>query len=106
MDLTKFIEEPEGTAIEKYFRDMIAKNKHMMVPYYLMAAYAYYVQDDPIVGDAFFDQLAKDLLKEYDSIEHWHKHHITKDMLVSGTYLGEYPSIVEGAVDSVREKFK
>lgn len=106
MDLTAFFEEPQGTAIERYFRENIGKNQNMMVPYYLMAAYAYYVQDDPIVGDAFFDHLAKDMLKVYDSIVHRHKHHITKDMLVSGTYLGEYPSIVEGAVDDVREKFK
>jgi len=106
MDLTKFIEEPQGTAIERYFRENIGKNPNMMVPYYLMAAYAYYVEDNPIVGDSFFDGLAKDLLKKYDEIEHRHKYLITKDMLEAGTYLGEYPSIVEGAVQSVRENIR
>ena len=38
----------------------------------------------------------------WDDIEHFHKHYITPDMLEAGTYLGEYPSRVEGAVRSLR----
>ena len=41
---------------------------------YLMAAYAYYVEDDPIMSDWHFDMLAKYLLENYDTIEHQHKH--------------------------------
>lgn len=101
MDLTSFF-EIEVSPIEKYFSDKITKNPNMMVPYYLMASYAYYVEDNPIISDSFFDCIAKDFSKKYDMIEHTHKHLITKDMLEAGTYIGEYPPIIKGAVKSVR----
>ena len=71
---------------------------------YLMAAYAYYVEDDPIMSDWHFDMLAKYLLENYDTIEHQHKHLVTKDDLRAGTYLGEYPLIVRGALNVYRRK--
>lgn len=72
------------------------------VSMYLMAAYAYYVEDDPIMSDWDFDSLAKTLLEEYDTIEHRHKHLVTEDDLRAGTYLGEYPEIVKGALNHYR----
>ena len=39
-----------------------------------------------------------------EAIDHPHKYLLTKDMLEAGTYLGEYPNIVKGAVgDYIRE---
>lgn len=70
---------------------------------YLMCAYAYYEQDDPLIEDADFDQLAKWLLENYDSVEHYHKHLVTKEDLAAGTYLGKYPERVKGAVKSWRK---
>jgi NAD-dependent DNA ligase len=64
---------------------------------YLMCAYAYYQLDKNLIQDAEFDQLAKDILANYDNIEHMHKHLVTKKDLDAGTYLGEYPNIVIGA---------
>jgi len=64
---------------------------------YLMCAYAYYQLDKNLILDTEFDQLAKDILANYDNIEHMHKHLVTKKDLKAGTYLGEYPSIVIGA---------
>ena len=69
---------------------------------YLMCAYAYYVEDDALITDAEFDELGKWLLKNYDGVEHMHKHLVTKDDLRAGTYLGKYPSMVKGAVKSWR----
>jgi len=69
---------------------------------YLMCAYAYYVEDDPLISDSEFDQLAEELLQNYDSIEHMHKHLVTKKDLEAGTYLGEYPELVKGAVRDYR----
>ena len=40
--------------------------------------------------------------KLYDSIEHIHKEHIVRDALKAGTFLGKYPSRVEGAVKQLR----
>ena len=42
------------------------------------------------------------MLSEWDNIEHMHKHYISKDDLNAGTFLGEYPSRVEGAVKELR----
>jgi len=69
---------------------------------YLMCAYAYYKQDDPLMPDTDFDQLAKWLLTNYDDVDHFHKHLVTKDDLKAGTYLGKYPERVKGAVRSWR----
>ena len=72
---------------------------------YLMCAYAYYELDKPLIEDFEFDALAKDILKNWDNVQHMHKHLLTKDMLVAGTYLGEYPNMVKGAVGNyIREK--
>ena len=69
-----------------------------------MCAYAYYELDKPLISDTEFDLLAKDILNNWDNIEHMHKYLLTKDMLVAGTYLGEYPNIVKGAVGNyIRE---
>ena len=89
---------------ERIITNRITDNPNMLVPYYLMLSFAYYKQDDPIVSDAFYDKLARKLLKEYDNIEHYHKHLISKDDLKAGSFLGEYPSIVEGGLNSFRSK--
>jgi len=73
---------------------------------YLMCAYAYYIEDRPLVTDHEFDSLAKHILENYDTIEHRHKHLITKEDLKAGSYLGEYPSIVKGAVRAYRMEMK
>ena len=82
---------------------LFQENINMMVPYYIMAARAYYVDDDPIFSDSFFDNMGKTMLAVYDDLEHQHKHLITKDDLTAGSYLGTYPSIVEGALKRLRE---
>ena len=55
---------------------------------YLMCAYAYYVEDDPLIPDTEFDELSKYILKNYEA----------------GTYLGHYPSMIKGAVKSYRDE--
>ena len=88
--------------LDDHAAEIFAKNINMMVPYYLMASYAYYVEDDPIFSDAFYDNLAKTILAVWDSIEHRHKHILNTDMLEAGSFVGEYPSIVSGALESLR----
>ena len=81
---------------------LFMENLNMMVPYYLMASYAYYKQDDPIFSDAFFDNMGKTMLERWDNIAHFHKEYINKGDLEAGTYLGKYPTRVEGALRSLR----
>ena len=81
---------------------LFMENLNMMVPYYLMASYAYYKQDDPIFSDAFFDNMGKTMLERWEDIAHFHKEYINKGDLEAGTYLGKYPTRVEGALRSLR----
>lgn len=90
-------------SLDKMCMDVTDSNVNMYVPWYLMAAYAYYVEDDPILSDARFDRMARVMLEKWDKIEHQHKHLITEKDLEAGTYLGEYPSRVKGAVEQLRE---
>ena len=89
--------------IEKACAEVCENSINMYVPWYLMAAYAYYEQDDPILSDRTFDLLAKKILEHWDEIEHRHKNVLTKDMLTAGTFIGDYPSMIKGATESVRK---
>jgi hypothetical protein len=76
-----------------------------LVAMYLMASYAYYIEDDPIMSDGDFDNLCKDLLSEFDTVVHMHKYLLSKDALRAGTCLlsvEDYPNIVIGAVRTYR----
>lgn len=72
------------------------------VRWYLMAAYAYYIKDAPIVSDDFFDRLAVRLRTAWETIEHPHKHLITEDDLWCGSLLlaeDKYPKeIINAAI--------
>ena len=92
--------------IEKACTDICDDSINMYVPWYLMAAYAYYEEDDPILSDRLFDLMAKRMLAHWDEIDHRHKNFINKDMLEGGTFVGKYPSQIKGAVKSVREIYK
>jgi hypothetical protein len=89
---------------DKHCSDLIDDNLNMTVPWYLMASYAYYEEDRPILSDSYFDRLAKRMLEYWDMIDHFHKDCISKDMLRSGTFLGEYPSRVKYALTDLRGK--
>ena len=91
--------------LDKHAKKIFDENINKMIPYYLMASLAYYKQADPIFSDAFYDEMAKTILERWDDIEHYHKNLIKKDDLIAGSYLGEYPSIVEGALASLRDKY-
>jgi len=88
--------------IETTMLQICSDNINMYVPWYIMAAYAYYVDDDPILEDYMFDRMATKILTHYDEIEHMHKHLLSKDALSAGTYLGEYPLRIKGAVYDIR----
>lgn len=93
----------KGSKLESACKKLTKANPNLLIPWYLMAAYAYYIDDDPIVSDQTFDSMAKKLLKNWDNITHIHKDHITKEDLEAGTFLGEYPSRVKFSVDILRK---
>ena len=97
---------PEGDKMmfDKDCMDLVDDNINTAVPWYLMAAYAYYEEDDPILQDNTFDRLAKKILSAWDTIEHMHKDILNKDMLEAGSFIGEYPSRIKFALQSLRGK--
>lgn len=58
---------------DKLCNDICEENPNMMIPWYLMASYAYYWLDDPILSDACFDQMCKEIDMFWDIIEHYNK---------------------------------
>ena len=91
--------------LDEYAAEKFAESINLMVPWYLLASYAYYKEDEPILSDSFFDEMGKTMLAVWDDIEHIHKHHIKKDDLRAGTFLGEYPSRVQGGLKSLKETY-
>ena len=83
--------------------ELIARDINMIVPWYLLASYAYYVEDDPIFTDSFYDNLSRKFKKEWKNINHFHKDLISLDDLSAGTYLGEYPNRVIGSLANLRK---
>ena len=75
-------------------------NTQQLVPYYLMSSYLYYKKNKQVLTDDEFDTLCKRLLDEWDSIEHMHKHLITKEDLKAGTgYAIKYTNMIIGAAE-------
>ena len=91
--------------IENYFIHSISKSDNMLVPWYLMAAHAYYVDDNPILSDEMFDRTAKKILAKWGIINHMHKHLLDIPTLEAGSYLGPYPSMVVGALEDLRKSY-
>lgn len=88
----------------------ITKNVDMLVPWWLCAAYAYEIEDNPILSDGAWDELCKRLKLQWNNIRHRHKWLIDRHQLITGTahYMSEddYPSLVIGAVKSLRNQEK
>lgn len=76
---------------------LIERNISISVAWYLMAAYAYYHLDDPILEDGTYDALARLMLLNWEDINHRHKHLIDKEALEAGTLLlpkEKFPQII------------
>jgi len=76
----------------------ISESKNMLVPWYLIASYAYYEMDHPVVSDGLYDRICF-LLGEYLDmleIEHVHTPLCDPEALAAGTgyQIQEYPSVV------------
>lgn len=71
-------------------------NINMYVPWFLMSSYLYYEWDCAVLPDNMFDVMCVEMLKNWDDIEHMHKHLITKEHLKAGSgYDIIYPLMVK-----------
>ncbi len=63
----------------------IDKNPNNMIYWYLVASYGYYIENESIFSDDFFDQLCKSIHDKFDQLEHYHKYLLDKESLLAGT---------------------
>lgn len=78
----------------------IASDSNMLVPWYLIASYAYYIRDEYIITDSYYDTICFLLMEELDAvnIDHRHAHLCDMKALSAGTghHISEsqYPLII------------
>lgn len=80
--------------------DIAVVPARVLVPYYLLASFAYYWQNHSPMTDAAYDFMCKRLGAEYDNFEHPHKHLVDRESMVAGTCLlpaKDYPLIVRSS---------
>ena len=83
------------------------KNPNMLVPYYLMFSYLYYEKDVSLIEDTEFDKLCQTLREKYDSVEHMHKHLVSKESLTAGTgYDIVYTNMIKDSAMKLKESWK
>lgn len=121
-NLLNFIDEPpkieRGKLLDHRCKYLINKNINMMVPWWLMACYAYYHLDTIILSDNYFEfELSKQLKENFKNIEHRHKNIIEnhlKEMIGNDGIISfktafmipkqEYPNIIIGAtIDLIKQ---
>ena len=92
---------------------LVSKNKHLLVPWYLILSYAYYHRDVSLVSDELYDRICRDLLNALSSfdIEHRHMGLCDLDALVAGTAFQlpetDYPSMaVSCAKQFIKEGYR
>lgn len=90
---------------DEYVLGLIASNLNMLIPWYLMACFAYYEEDNPIISDWVFDRMAKSLDNNWDTVQHRHKEYLTRSDVAAQTYLNPkgYPLMTKASVWSLRK---
>ena len=74
----------------------MASRLDLLIPKYLIHSYLYYEQDTNLITDEEFNAICKELLDNFDEIEHPHKHLLDKESLKANTgFTIKYPSIVK-----------
>ena len=83
--------------LDKKAKNLLEGNPSMMVPWFLMASYLYYHENESLFSDEYYDALSKELLLKWDQVEHFHKHLIEVGDLMAGSLYrlkeSDYPSL-------------
>lgn len=101
MSLEKFFEKK--LYHDEYAEALFKRNSNMLVPWYLMASYAYYILNKTIISDACFDKIGKQLAKNWRITEHRHKYLLGKIADSKSFNTGfdlpfnEFPEMIKGA---------
>ena len=75
---------------------IVDSNAHLLIPWILSAAYAYYQPTTPLVSDGVYDEWCRRLRRVWWRVKHRHKDLITKGETTCMVLLTEdqYPEIV------------
>jgi hypothetical protein len=83
--------------LDKKAQEFIAVKPNLMIPWFLMASYLYYHENESMFSDEYYDALSKELLLKWDQVEHIHKYLIEVDDLMAGSMYRlkklDYPSM-------------
>lgn len=96
-------------AVESNVSKVIKKEKSALVSWVLMLSYLYYICNDSVVTDTFFDHLMRELDANWDDVEHRHKHLIDREALSAGSLFTlkeeDYPLITRHSAMGIRDEF-
>lgn len=88
--------------LSQYCQSLCQGRPNLMVSWWLMASYAYYEMDDPIIDDATYDWLGRSIADAWDTIEHPHKDLLGGPEAVRHTgHHIQYPERVKRALGSL-----
>lgn len=92
---------PLVTNLDDLCTAAVDRSVNMLIPWLLIASYAYYHEDESLLSDLLFDRMCKQALERYAEITHPHKRFVSEDALRAGSLYHlrreDYPSVVEGA---------
>lgn len=87
-----------------YCKEVCDRDPNKRVAWWIMAAWAYDVTDDPILSDACFDELVRDLDQQWETITHRHKELLDRRALKSALAIGgRYPAIAVRAAKALQD---
>jgi len=87
--------------LDDYCQEVVEKNRNMLVPWWIMSAWAY-EQATPIISDGMFDKLADRLTKEWSKVEHDHKSLLDKKSLKTSLAIaGKWPQISKASAQGL-----
>lgn len=83
----------------------LTRSPNQRFAWFLVHSFLYYIADQPVLRDRDFDMLCQTLVKEWDEVDHPHKHLVTLDDLkASSGFAIKFPLMVEGAAWNLLRK--
>lgn len=95
------VEIPADKVLDNLYQAAAKAAPQAIIPWWLMASYLYYVHDVSMLSDGLYDQMSQDILRDWEELEHKHKHLIPLENLESGSLYtwtaDDYPVTTRGA---------
>ena len=97
----KKVKKSPGKVLDGMCRHVMSTCPNGVIPWWMIASYLYYIHDISLLSDGLYDEMARDMLDRWDTLEHQHKHLITPEDLKMGSLFRlkaeDYPGMTKGA---------